>query len=47
MIYNGSLISSMESVLIWWIYVLNVDWLTSFYEKNPDAELAIASVYAA
>ena len=23
----------------------NVDWLTSFYEKNPDAELAIASVY--
>lgn len=24
----------------------NVDWLTSFYEKNPDAELAIASSYA-
>ncbi|NLZ80472.1 MAG: extracellular solute-binding protein [Clostridiales bacterium] len=24
----------------------NVDWLTSFYEKNPDAELALASNYA-
>ena len=23
----------------------NVDWLTAFYEKNPDAELAIASNY--
>lgn len=23
----------------------NVDWLTAFYEKNPNAELAIASVY--
>lgn len=25
----------------------SVDWLTSFYENNPDAELAIASNYAA
>jgi len=24
----------------------NVDWLTSFYEKNPDAKLAVASAYA-
>lgn len=23
----------------------NVDWLTAFYEKNPNAELAIASIY--
>ena len=23
----------------------NVDWLTAFYEMNPDAELAIASIY--
>ena len=25
----------------------NVDWLTAFYENNPDAELAIASPYCA
>ena len=25
----------------------NVDWLTAFYENNPDAELALASNYAA
>lgn len=24
----------------------NVDWLTAFYEKNPDAELAVASAYS-
>jgi putative aldouronate transport system substrate-binding protein len=24
----------------------NVDWLTAFYENNPDAELAVASAYS-